>query len=51
MAKGYTHELLEIIEKAREYDKTKSITTACDTCNVLNKWADTFLVKEADDEQ
>lgn len=49
--KGFTHEILEIINKAREYDKTKSVTTATEVCNMLNKWADTFLVRELDDEQ
>lgn len=49
--KGFTHEILEIINKARDYDKTKSITTACAVCDMLNKWADTFLVRELGDEQ
>jgi len=44
-------EILEIINKARDYDKTKSITTACAVCDMLNKWADTFLAKELGDEQ
>ena len=48
--KGFSHEILEIIEKAREYDRTKSVTTATVVCNMLNKWADKFLVRY-DDEQ
>ena len=49
--KGVNLEILEIINKARDYDKTKSITTACAVCDMLNKWADTFLVRELGDEQ
>lgn len=33
----------EIIEKAREYSKTKSIATAAEVCNMLTEWADDTL--------
>lgn len=35
--------ITKIIEKAREYQKTKSITTATEVCNMLVKWADETL--------
>ena len=43
----------EIIEKAREYKKTKSITTAVEVCNMLTEWADETLelVKGGNNEQ
>ena len=43
----------EIIEKAREYQKTKSITTAVEVCDMLAKWADETieLVKGGNNEQ
>lgn len=43
----------EIIEKAREYKKTKSITTAAEVCNMLTEWADDTLklIKGGDNEQ
>lgn len=49
--KGFSHEILEIIEKAREYDRTKSVTTATEVCKMLIDWADARLEREADDEQ
>lgn len=39
MDSSYT-KLQDVINLAREYEKTKSITTACDACKKLIKWAD-----------
>ena len=49
--KGFTHEILEIINKARDYDKTKSITTAIEVCNMLIDWANASIKRDRDDEQ
>lgn len=38
--------ILEIIAKAREWQKTKSITTSSEVCKMLNAWADEYLDKE-----
>lgn len=38
--------ILEIIAKAREWQKTKSITTSSEVCKMLNAWADEYLEKE-----
>lgn len=38
--------ILEIIAKAREWQKTKSITTSSEVCRMLNTWADEYLEKE-----
>ena len=38
--------ILEIIAKAREWQKTKSITTSSEVCKMLNAWADEHLEKE-----
>ncbi len=43
-----TTEILEIIEKAREFERTKSIRTATDVCNMLNKYADKYLTRYED---
>lgn len=45
--------IVDIVKKAREYEKTKSITTATDVCKMLVKWADraTALAKGGDNEQ
>lgn len=32
--------IVDIVKKAREYEKTKSITTATEVCGMLVKWAD-----------
>lgn len=46
------HELLlDAITAAREYDKTKSITTATKVCNMLIDWADASIKKDRDNEQ
>lgn len=46
------HELLlDAITAAREYDKTKSITTATEVCNMLIDWADASINRDRDDEQ
>ena len=39
-------EELEIIDKAREWQKTKSITTSSEVCKMLNAWADKNLENE-----
>ena len=31
-------ELVDVVLKAAEYERTKSITTACDACKMLLKW-------------
>lgn len=41
-------ELLEIIAKAREWQKTKSITTSSEVCKMLNAWADEYLDEAID---
>ena len=38
--------MLEIIAKAREWQKTKSITTSSEVCKMLNDLADEYLEKE-----
>ena len=38
--------MLEIIAKAREWQKTKSITTSSDVCKMLNDLADKYLEDE-----
>lgn len=38
--------ILEIIAKAREWQKTKSITTSSEICKMLNVWADEYLEKD-----
>lgn len=38
--------ILEIIAKAREWQKTKSITTSSEVCKMLNAWADEYQEKE-----
>ena len=38
--------ILEIIAKAREWQKTKSITTSSEVCKMLNAWADKNLENE-----
>lgn len=45
--------IVDIVKKAREYEKTKSITAATDVCKMLVKWADraTVLAKGDDNEQ
>lgn len=52
--------ILDVVRKAREYDKTKSITTAVDVAKMLNEWADNAgdgldilaqIREAADDEQ
>lgn len=45
MERNSNLEMSEIINKARDYDKTKSVTTATEVCNMLNKWANTFWVR------
>ena len=35
--------MLEIIAKAREWQKTKSITTSSEVCKMLNDLADKYL--------
>ena len=35
--------MLEIIAKAREWKKTKSITTSSEVCKMLNDMADKYL--------
>lgn len=32
--------IVDIIEKAREYRKTKSLTTAVEVCDMLNEFGD-----------
>lgn len=48
-------DLTDVIVKAREYDRTKSITTAVDCAKMLNEWAkqplEVNVVKDGDDEQ
>lgn len=47
--------LMDVIAKAREYDRTKSITTAVDCAKMLNEWAtqplEVNVVRGGDDEQ
>lgn len=38
------YSLQMIIEKAKEYEKTKSITTATEVCKMIIKWADGIAV-------
>lgn len=38
--------ILEIIAKAREWQKTKSITTSSEVCKMLNDLADKYLEDE-----
>ena len=38
--------ILEIIAKAREWKKTKSITTSSEVCKMLNDFADKYLKDE-----
>ena len=38
--------ILEIIAKAREWQKTKSITTSSEVCKMLNNLADKYLENE-----
>ena len=38
--------ILEIIAKAREWQKTKSITTSSEVCKMLNAFADKYLGSE-----
>ena len=38
--------ILEIIAKAREWQKTKSITTSSEACKMLNNLADKYLENE-----
>ena len=38
--------ILEIIAKAREWQKTKSITTSSEVCKMLNDLADKYLESE-----
>lgn len=38
--------IIEIISKAREWQKTESITTSSEVCKMLNAWADEYLEKE-----
>ena len=38
--------ILEIIAKAREWQKTKSITTSSEVCKMLNNLADKYLESE-----
>ena len=38
--------MLEIIAKAREWRKTKSITTSSEVCKMLNALADKYLESE-----
>ena len=38
--------ILEIIAKAREWQKTKSITTSSEVCKMLNALADKYLENE-----
>ena len=38
--------ILEIIAKAREWQKTKSITTSSEVCEMLNDLADKYLESE-----
>lgn len=38
--------ILEIIAKAREWQKNKSITTSSEVCRMLNAWADEYLEKD-----
>lgn len=40
--------MLEIIEKAREYQETKSVRTAADVCDMLNEYADKYLTRNED---
>ena len=48
----YTNEMnkdtymLEIVSKAREWKKTKSITTSSEVCKMLNALADKYLDDE-----
>lgn len=39
-------EELEIIAKAREWQKTKIITTSSEVCKMLNAWDDKYLENE-----
>lgn len=45
--------ILDVVRKAREYDRTKSITTAVDVAKMLNEWADehTQIKRTVGDEQ
>lgn len=36
-------EILEIVQEAREYKRTKSIRTATNVCEKLEEWADKML--------
>lgn len=36
-------EILEIVQEAREYERTKSIATATHVCQKLVKWAEKML--------
>lgn len=36
-------EILEIVQEAREYERTKSIAAAAHVCRKLVKWADEML--------
>ena len=38
--------ILEIISKAREWQKTKSISTSSEVCEMLNDLADKYLENE-----
>lgn len=38
--------IVEIIAKAREWQKTKSITTSSEICKMLNALADEYLEKD-----
>ena len=38
--------ILKIIAKAREWQKTKSITTSSEVCKMLNNLADKYLENE-----
>lgn len=38
--------ILQIIAKAREWKKTKSITTSSEVCKMLNALADEYLEEE-----
>ena len=48
-------DLADVIAKASEYDRTKSITTAVDCAKMLNEWAkqplEVNVIKGGDDEQ
>ena len=32
-------DILDVVRKAREYDKTKSVTTATEVCKMIIAWA------------